>query len=63
MGSYLIHTDLIRWRGLWSGREFHRSLAGRKGVKKMERKIKKIERGKRPGKGGALRVSFFSSLD
>lgn len=33
--------DLIRWRGLWSGREFHRSLAGMEGEKSEAEKIKK----------------------
>lgn len=43
--------DLIRWRGLWSGREFHRSLAGMEGEKSEAEKIKKEIKDRERGQG------------
>lgn len=45
----------------WPG--ISQKLGWKEGSEEDGEKNKKIERGKRPGKGGALRVSFFSSLD
>lgn len=38
---------------MWSGREFHRGLAGRKGEKKARKRGRKKGEGERPGRGGA----------
>lgn len=60
--------DLIRWSGLWSGREFHRGLAGRKGGKKArkrekERRVREAREGWRWGSPSLLpRLNCLNSI-